>query len=717
MPDLLSSSQIGDARSSAARYEGTLNSGRRKALGQFFTGLPLSRLLAAVAIDDAVSTVIDPMAGHGDLLDAVAERAALSNGHMERLQAIEIDPPTADMCRQRLESWSYLVNHLLIRAGDAFDPRASDAYLTKGYDLVITNPPYVRYQTLAAQNGDVPQLSPDEIRRHLGEIVGARVPPEESLIWGAIIEKYSGLADLSVPAWILCAALVRSGGVLALVAPATWRSRNYGDVIEYLLAKFFRLEYLIEDTQPGWFSDALVRTQLVVARRLTLAEARVPLSERRVSDAVVVTVKVSPSASGNDSLVGSSFPDENPEGAFSTWLRETRRGRRTEVQGLVSQLNPLSAVLEETIASGRRRSWFRSLELGAGAGPLFEKEQQSPLSAVPAAIRPVFESVTPVNLALPDVLGLSISQGLRTGCNGFFYADRVDGAGGAIRIRLSALFDNEELVVPAGCLMPVVRRQSEVTGPINAAQLTGRVLDLSGWVLPEDSEIVERARHLYEREGIPVPKVMPLELANFVRRAAEMVYTSGHEAKRIRELSAVKTNVRTTGTDRFPRFWYMLPAFARRHRPDAFVPRINQGIPWIEMNDDPPVLIDANFSTIWSESSAWTRFAFRAFLNTSWCRACMEALGTPLGGGALKLEAAQLKRLPIPAVSATELAMLDAEGRALAPTATSVSEAVDRFVLAKITGVPQSDSRIGELLKGLKSLSDALCRGRQRNGA
>ena len=240
---------------------------------------------------------------------------------------------------------------------------------------------------------------------------------------------------------------------------------------------------------------------------------------------------------------------------------------------------------------------------------------------------------------------------------------------------------------------------------------------MSGWVLPEDSEIVERARHLYEREGIPVPKVMPLELANFVRRAAEMVYTSGHEAKRIRELSAVKTNVRTTGTDRFPRFWYMLPAFARRHRPDAFVPRINQGIPWIEMNDDPPVLIDANFSTIWSESSAWTRFAFRAFLNTSWCRACMEALGTPLGGGALKLEAAQLKRLPIPAVSATELAMLDAEGRALAPTATSVSEAVDRFVLAKITGVPQSDSRIGELLKGLKSLSDALCRGRQRNGA
>jgi len=191
MSDLLSSSQISDARSRAARYEGTLEPGRRKALGQFFTGLPLSRLLAAVAIDNAVSTVIDPMAGHGDLLDAVAERAALGNNHMERLQAIEIDPPTAEVCRLRLRIWDHLVNDLLVDDGDAFDPRAASAYLAKGYDLVITNPPYVRYQTLAAQNIDIPQLSPDSIRRHLGEIVGARVAPEESRIWRTIIERYS----------------------------------------------------------------------------------------------------------------------------------------------------------------------------------------------------------------------------------------------------------------------------------------------------------------------------------------------------------------------------------------------------------------------------------------------------------------------------------------------------------------------------------------------
>ncbi|HEY1903058.1 MAG TPA: N-6 DNA methylase [Terracidiphilus sp.] len=708
---------MNEARSGAVRYEDTLEPGRRKALGQFFTGLPLSRLLAAVAISDTVSTVIDPMAGHGDLLDAVAERAALNKNHMNRIQAIEIDPATAEMCRRRLGVWDRQADELLIDEGDAFDPRAAHTYLAKGYDLVITNPPYVRYQTLAAQNGDIPQLSPEMIRRHLGEIVRGRVASQEFRIWRTLVEKYSGLADLSVPAWILSAALVRPGGVLALVAPATWRSRNYGDVIEYLLARCFRLEYLIEDTQPGWFSDALVRTQLVIARRLTTAETGVPLSERRANDGAVVTVKVSPEASGNGSLVGSSFPDGNHENAFAAWLRSANSGSRSEVVGLDLQLTPVSEIVEETIASGHRRSWFRNLEPGVATGPLFEEGQQSPLSLVPPRIRPLFESLTPVNLALPDVLGLSISQGLRTGCNGFFYVDRINEKGKTVRIRLSALFDNQELDVPASCLMPVVRRQSEVTGPIAATQLRGRVLDLSAWILPEDAEDIDRARPLYEREGIPVPKVMPVELANFIRSAGEMVYSGGHEPKRICELSAVRTNARSPGGDRPPRFWYMLPAFAMRHHPAAFVPRINQGIPWIEMNDDPPVLIDANFSTIWGESSKWTRFALRAFLNTTWCRACMEALGTPLGGGALKLEAAQLKRLPIPVVNTEDLAMLDAEGRAMSPDATSVGKTVDRFILAKITGVRQSDLQVTNLLKGLQSMSEALCQGRQRNGA
>jgi hypothetical protein len=709
MPNLHSNDRLIEARAGAARYAGSLQSSRRKILGQFFTGLPLSRLLAAVALDDDSSTVIDPMAGHGDILDAVAERAARKNTRLERLEGIEIDPPTAEMSRKRLDIWRPLVEYLSIRTGNAFDAGAASAYLTNGYDLVITNPPYVRYQTLAIQNDDVPQLSPDEIRRHLGKIIGSRIAPEELPLWQGIIENYSGLADLSVPAWLLCAALVRPGGVLALVAPATWRSRNYGAVIEYLLATFFNVEFLIEDTQPGWFSDALVRTQLVIARRLTSAQSHTPLLSEPQSNREIMTVKVSPSASGNGSLVGSAFLGADPERSFSSWLHAAHDGRKTEAIGLNVQFDPISEVLDKATAHGHRRS--KSLDMPS----LFEDSQESLLNLVPPAIRFLFKDILPVNLLLPDKVGLSISQGLRTGCNGFFYVDRLEVTGNTVRVRLSALFNNDELVVPKECCLPVLRRQSEIAGPVDMAKLNGYVLNLSGWVLPEDFATVKSATNSYRRTGIVMPKKMPLDLAKFVRRAADTLYPSGHTPKRISELSAVRTNVRSPENNLPPRFWYMLPPFVRRHRPDAFVPRVNHGTPWVEINDDPPVLVDANFSTIWTESPNWTRHALRVCLNTAWCRACMEVLGTPLGGGALKLEAAQLKRLPLPALSRGELRMLDERGRALTLTETAISESVNRFILSRITGVQESNVTISTLLKGLEQVSDSFCKSRQRN--
>ena len=714
MPNAPLSDELNDIRARSVHYEGTLDSTRRKTLGQFFSGLPLGRLLGAISLSPAASSVIDPMAGHGDLLDAVAERAARNGQQLAHIHGVEIDPPTAVLCRERMEGWRHRFGNLAIRAGDAFDPRLAQTYLAEGYDLVIANPPYVRYQTLAAQNGNIPQLSPDEIRRHLGEIVGARVGQEEWRIWQTIIEKYSGLADLSVPSWILCASLVSENGTLALVAPATWRSRNYGAVIEYLLATFFELQYLVEDTQPGWFSDALVRTQLVVARRIKFSQSStsIPsLSEGSKPRVGGVTVKVSPSASSDGSLIGASFSGDDPEKSFAEWLHLRASGDAKDILGLTAQQS--TDLLKTTLASGGRRG---RLSNPGNEGTLFEVAQESPVDLVPSALRTIFEVIAPINLVLPEIAGLSISQGLRTGCNGFFYVDHLGRFGDAERIRLSPLFNNEELTVPADCLQPVVRRQSELTGSANAAQVNGRALDLSRWVLPEDAGIVNHAKHLYEREKVPVPKVFPVELASFIRRAADTIYTAGNEPKRIPELSAVKTNARPPGGDQSPRFWYMLPPFARRHRPEAFVPRVNQGTPWVETNTDPPVLIDANFSTIWDETSDWTRFAIQAMLNSAWCRTCMEVLGTPLGGGALKLEAIQLRRLPIPRLNEAELASLDAKGRTISTASRSLPASVDRFVLAKITGLNESDSNISKMLGSLKATSISLSQERQRKG-
>ena len=212
--------------------------------------------------------------------------------------------------------------------------------------------------------------------------------------------------------------------------------------------------------------------------------------------------------------------------------------------------------------------------------------------------------------------------------------------------------------------MPEARASSaslSIPGACASLDLVGRALDLSGWVLPEDTDAVERSEHLYARERLPIPRVMPPELAEFVRRAAQTTYTDGPGARQIPALSAVKTNVRLA-SGRAPHFWYMLPPFVRRHLPDAFVPRINQSQPLVDENDSPPALVDANFSTLWGALPPWTGPALGALFNSSWSRACMEALGTPLGGGALKLEATQLKQLPVPLFSKEDIGWLARAG-------------------------------------------------------
>ncbi len=113
--------------------------GRKKRLGQYFTGLKVARLLAALAHADEAETIIDPMVGSGDML-----AACVAQGATGLLAGIEIDPAVLAECDARLAHRS---PHLV--AGSAFSPQTLAQLPRSRYDLAITNPPYVRYQSTA----------------------------------------------------------------------------------------------------------------------------------------------------------------------------------------------------------------------------------------------------------------------------------------------------------------------------------------------------------------------------------------------------------------------------------------------------------------------------------------------------------------------------------------------------------------------------------------
>lgn len=698
---------VGAIRSSARSFEESLPPAQRKRLGQFFTGLPLGSLLAHIALDPDARAVIDPMAGHGDLLDAAALTARARGARLGRLDGIELDPQTAAFCGRRTAALQAdgAVTAATIATGSAFDPAVVAALDAPGYDLVITNPPYVRYQS---QNGNGAGVG--DVRGGLSAIVDARVTGGERALWQALVDGYSGLADLSVPAWLLSALLTRPGGRLALVVPATWRSRDYADVVRYLLLRAFRLEYIVADTQPGWFSDALVRTHLVIARRLSWDEVQAPVSGR-TSLPAATWLQVAPAAAGGDSLVGSAFPGPEPDRDFAAWAGTTD----WEVPGIESRpfaLDEEWQTLEQRLG---RKSWFENAENRRDALPLFSVGDARP-AAIPEGLRNMLPpGAAPARLQTLEQAGIRVSQGLRSGCNRFFYVTLVgDDESETVTVEASDSFQNMQFRVPVAALRPVLHRQADMQAFADGRVPATRTLDLSNYVLPEDQPLVAGAAEAYRKRRISVPRVMPPELASFVRLAARYAPDPKQPTRIIPDLTAVRTNVRRPASGRdVPRFWYMLPAFTARHLPAIFTPRINHGTPAVALNTQPPILIDANFSTLWAEQRRWTAHALYALFHSSWCRAAMESAGTPLGGGALKLEATHIRQVPIPDLSDRDCDRLAALGQQLAAGAPSARHQIDMFILAaSLPGNEESDLK--EAARHIDNRLESVCAARQR---
>jgi hypothetical protein len=292
-------------------------------------------------------------------------------------------------------------------------------------------------------------------------------------------------------------------------------------------------------------------------------------------------------------------------------------------------------------------------------------------------------------------LGWSIGQGLRTGANRFFYGERVDGDDETTTLAVDHALNSDPIDVPNEVLRVAVRRQQDVPSTAAAHESRGRLLYLSHHALAEDLAAAIRA-------GVDVPYVeLPQSLADHVRRAASLNVGSDDEPRLVPELSAVATNVRRADPARpdcSPRFWYQLPPLAARHTGELFIARVCYSHPAVLSNPRMTV-IDANFSTLWRQpgKSQLEPTALLALLNSSWSIAAMELAGTVLGGGALKIEATQIRRLPLPAAesAAADLARL---GQAMCTgQAAEIKDDVDQLVWGLMGVKPWQASKIRRL--------------------
>jgi hypothetical protein len=665
----------------------------KKALGQFFSGPRVAALLLALAKIEQAQSAIDPMSGTGDMLLACQK----IYGQAVHLTGIEIDPDVYQYALNQLDTR----HPLELVNGNAFDLQILKNLRPEGYDVIITNPPYVRHQTVNnAAYGLAASLNQKEIRANLDEFKSAlgTLSSEEKRLFSIIIRHYSGLADLAIPSWILCALMVKQGGKIAMVLPESWLSRDYALIVKYLLLRFFKLDYLVEDVNSSWFKPAQVKTILLVATRIPTKS-----SLEDWSNESFVFASVYQRAASEDSLVGNiPHPNDTAEAAF---VKQIDQGigktgwfetRSISIKSYAKQVHEQAAM----------QKWFALIEPGQQviASSIQSIKTLSNLSQWPCGIDARYCS-------LAD-LGVSVGQGLRTGANSFFYLDFDDDNDQQITVFPEKRFNLPPFKADRTFFKATIRKQSELDSSyaLNRFNPRGMALVLRDHVLPED-------RNRIKTQPWPDYQSLPEALAGYIRIAARTKNGDNNTGIFIPELSAVSTNARKWQQGKpieRPKFWYMLPTFVKRHTPDLFIPRVNGDTIITRLNPNGQYLIDANFSTLWiAKPSAYDNYALLALLNSTYSIVAMEEYGTVMGGGALKLEATQLKKIPFPVLKDNTIEELKRLGKKLAVSAkftTAIINEIDRVLLTGM-GIQQT---IDQGIRDLGAIRQHLLNKRKR---
>ena len=624
----------------------------RKALGQYFSGPDLGRLLATISRAGEANSIIDPMAGIGDLLSG----CIASGARPSLIAGVDIDPHAVDELKVRLP-------RALGLAGSAFDPAILSRLPTLSWDLVIANPPYVRYQrSVGRGNGDIAAATHAETRARLATLLELlpALDREDRRLFKALALGYSGLADLAVPCWLLCAGLVKMNGRLAIIVPQSWLSRDYSSAVQYLLSRWFEVEVVVDDLSGSWFSDAQVKTSMVVARRVERKHSAFHTSKKLLR--VGITSSHTDGGIASEVLRALDTGDDIAGDGYSSHMVSQHRlfpslpssfKKQKKWSDLMGDVRPSSSAMP-TIIPHELHQWLGIDGLNS------------------SLIR--FEHLAP-----------SVGQGLRTGANSFFYCTSSVSNGEAI-----LTFDKPISMVIRDCdvgTRTVLRNQKElpVGFKLSRSLLTGRVLDLNGFALQED---IQRDRAIQYHP-------LPLPLADLVTKATKIDYVTSSGVSKLYDLSAVSPNIRKgqPAKDLPPRYWYMLPKFAMRHTPELLIARLNADGAKAFLNDDIPVVVDANFITVnCTSGSEWDRFSLLALMNCTWCSAWLELTASTMGGGALKIDAPHVRNILVPNASKENVKKLRDLGLMLSTVNTGSSDEIiddiDAIIVSELKGRP-----------------------------
>lgn len=195
----------------------------RKSRGAFFTPDALADLVTAFAITSKDDYVLEPSCGEAAFLLSAARRLKTLGASVDEINAHlcgnELHRESVIAARQRLIGHGYSP---AVTSGDFFDmsPKGD------GFDAVIGNPPYIRYQDFS---GDV-----------------RRKALKDALECGV---KIDALTSSWAPFVVHATRFLRYGGKLGFVLPAELMVANYASPVrDFLLRSFNKVNLVLFDS-------------------------------------------------------------------------------------------------------------------------------------------------------------------------------------------------------------------------------------------------------------------------------------------------------------------------------------------------------------------------------------------------------------------------------------------------------------------------------------
>lgn len=125
------------------------DSSEQKLRGAYYTPLPLAEMMVDLFKDDTtISSVLEPSCGDGVFVEGLIKTGV--NNKLKNITAIEIESEEANILKKKIKQFQ----NIEVLNRDFFD-YYQDNYKKKKFDLILGNPPYIRYQYLEEAQREV----------------------------------------------------------------------------------------------------------------------------------------------------------------------------------------------------------------------------------------------------------------------------------------------------------------------------------------------------------------------------------------------------------------------------------------------------------------------------------------------------------------------------------------------------------------------------------